>query len=122
MTKIVQLGISCFIDEFSVLPVVQLPSFKPSSRKHHPSVCRQVSGLQSGEHFREHFVPKYPSVQAVVQLRPVHPSAHVQNPSVGRHVALIQLGEHTCEQFVPKRPSSQDMLQLFPMYPFRQPL
>lgn len=53
-----------FINILQNVPVVQLPSFKPSSRKHHPSVCRQVSGLQSGEHLREQFMPKYPSLQA----------------------------------------------------------
>lgn len=47
-----------------IILVEQLPSFKPSSHKHYSSVCRQVSDLQSGERFREQFVPKYPSLQA----------------------------------------------------------
>lgn len=48
----------------SIQPVVQLFPFHPEAQLHDPSVCWHVSGLQPGEHSREQFVPKYPSVQA----------------------------------------------------------
>lgn len=49
----------------SGLPVVQLLPVQPAAQEvHDPSLGRQVSGLQFGEHFREQFVPKYPPLQA----------------------------------------------------------
>lgn len=44
--------------------MVQLSPVHPGAQLHDPSVCRHVSGLQLGEHCREQFVPKYPSLQA----------------------------------------------------------
>lgn len=36
------------------LPVVQLKPVQPAAQEvHDPSLCRHVSGLQFGEHFRE---------------------------------------------------------------------
>lgn len=53
----------------SDLPVVQLLPVQPAAQEvHDPSVCRHVSGLQFGEHFREQFVPKYPPLQARGQI------------------------------------------------------
>lgn len=47
------------------LPVEQLSPVHPEAQEHHPSVCRHVSGLQFGEHSREQFLPKYPSLQTI---------------------------------------------------------
>lgn len=49
------------------LLVVQLSPVQPAEHIHHPSVCRHVSGLQSGEQNREQFVPKCPFLQATGQ-------------------------------------------------------
>lgn len=47
------------------LPVVQLPPIHPSTQElHDPFVCRHWPCWQLGEHTREQFVPKYPSLQA----------------------------------------------------------
>lgn len=47
------------------LPVVQLPPIHPLTQEvHDPFVCRQWPCWQLGEHTREQFVPKYPSLQA----------------------------------------------------------
>lgn len=49
---------------FPEIPVVQLSPVHPEAHIHDPSVCLHVPGLQLGEHSREQFVPKYPSLQA----------------------------------------------------------
>lgn len=51
-------------NRLQILLVVQLSPVHPGAHLHNPSVCRHVSGLQLGEHSREQFMPKYPSLQA----------------------------------------------------------
>lgn len=45
--------------------MVQLKPIQPAVQEvHHPSVRRQVSDLQLGEHSLEQFAPKYPFIHA----------------------------------------------------------
>lgn len=46
------------------LLVVQLSPVHPGTKLQNPSVGRHMTGWQLGEHPREQFVPKYPSLQA----------------------------------------------------------
>lgn len=55
------------VHQVQIIPVVQLSPIQPSIHVvQDPSVCRHVSGLQLGEHFRKQFVPKCPLLQARV--------------------------------------------------------